>query len=95
MATLAGSAAATESASVPTLGSQAEPAVYGSQVPPGPPRQDMYAIDPIAGGPVQDRTASPADFTGGNLGRGLGGAANPAEMGTAEGAAVLGERIGI
>jgi len=77
------------------LSPQAAAPQYGSEVPPKPPRQDMYAVDELAGGPVDDRTGNPATFTGGNLERGLGGRANPPEAGDTEGAAVVGERIGI
>lgn len=68
---------------------------YGSQVPPKAPRQNMYAIDELAGGPVSDRRADPSQFTGGDGEYGLGGQANSGEPGAAEGAAVLGQRIGI
>jgi len=53
------------------------PAQFGSEVSAMPPRQDMYEIDTLAGGPIQDRTGNPADFTGGDLEKGLGGNANP------------------
>jgi hypothetical protein len=40
----------------------------------------MTAIDTIAGS-VHDRTSSPAEFTGGDSGVGLGGTAEPAPEG--------------
>lgn len=49
-------------------------AQYGSEVEPNGPVQDMEMIDTIAGS-VMDRTASPAAFTGGTGGAGLGGTA--------------------
>ena len=53
---------------------------YGADVAPTGPVQDMWAYDPIAGS-VHDRTASAADFTGGDSGIGLGGMAEPMEDG--------------
>ena len=55
---------------------------YGSEVAPEGPVQDMWQIDVLAG-TVHDRTASPAEFTGGDTGSGLGGQAEtPPEGGT-------------
>jgi len=39
-------------------------------------QQDMFSIDTLAGS-VGDRDSSPASFTGGNTGQGLGGQAEP------------------
>jgi hypothetical protein len=51
---------------------------YGGEIAPLPPHQNMFAIDPIAGQfPPQERNASPAAFTGGMGGQGLGGQAEP------------------
>jgi hypothetical protein len=47
---------------------------YGSEILPRQPLQDMEEIDTLVGS-VQDRTANPADFTGGTTGAGLGGTA--------------------
>lgn len=60
---------------------------YGCEVGPAGPQQDMAAIDHIAGGDALDRSASPATFTGGTTGAGLGGTAIPAEK-------EMGDRIG-
>lgn len=49
---------------------------YGAEVRPMGPLQDMEAIDTIAGS-VHTRDASPASFTGGMGGRGMGGMAEP------------------
>ncbi len=62
----------------------APPAQLGSEVSPMGPRQDMFAVDILAGGPPDDRTASPAVFTGGDLERGLGGMANPQDSSGAD-----------
>jgi len=51
--------------------------MYGSEVAPNDPRQDMSAIDTVAGS-VHDRDAGPGEFTGGSTGAGLGGVAEPA-----------------
>jgi hypothetical protein len=59
-----------------TVGTDGE---YGCQIEPAGPLQDMAAIDVLAGA-VNDRTASPAVFTGGMGGRGLGGLAEPPTM---------------
>jgi hypothetical protein len=48
---------------------------YGADIGPTG-GQDMWQIDTIAG-TVHDRDASPAEFTGGDSGRGLGGMAEP------------------
>lgn len=76
---------------------QDAPARYGGQVSALPPRQDMFAIDVLAGGPTaEDRTAQPAVFTGGNTGRGLGGEALGLEPGKTQAPGYeTGERIGI
>lgn len=59
----------------PTLPSISGPSgAYGCEVRPAGPLQDMAAIDLIAGAP-HDRTNSPAEFTGGDTGAGLGGSA--------------------
>jgi hypothetical protein len=54
---------------------------YGSEVAPNPPVDDMYAIDQLAGQFDADRDSSPASFTGGMGGAGLGGTAEPAPEG--------------
>jgi hypothetical protein len=54
---------------------------FGGEVGPKPPQQDMLEIDVLAGGPVEDRTASPAVFTGGDKEAGLGGEACEPEPG--------------
>jgi hypothetical protein len=64
-------------------------AEYGGEVGPKPPQQEMHEIDVLAGGPVEDRKASPAIFTGGDKEAGLGGEANPPEPG-----GIFHERIG-
>lgn len=51
-------------------------AQYGSEVQPNGPVQNMEEIDTLAGS-VMDRDASPAAFTGGTGGAGLGGTAEP------------------
>ncbi len=51
-------------------------AMYGSEVEPNDPIQDMSKIDTLAGA-VADRDSSPATFTGGMGGMGLGGQAEP------------------
>lgn len=57
---------------------QPTPGAYGCEVQPAGPVQDMFAIDAIAGTfPPQERSAQPADFTGGMGGQGLGGMAEP------------------
>src|SRR5581483_8964636 len=69
---------------------------YGGQVSAMAPRQDMYAIDTLAGGPPQDRTGDPADFTAGDKGMGLGGEALGLEPGKTQAPGYeTGERIGI
>jgi hypothetical protein len=54
---------------------------YGAEILPHGPLQDMEnSIDPIVGTyPPQARDASPAEFTGGIGGIGLGGAAEGVE----------------
>jgi hypothetical protein len=50
---------------------------YGADIGPQG-GQDMFAYDPIAGTfPPMERSASPASFTGGMGGAGLGGQAEP------------------
>jgi hypothetical protein len=55
--------------------------MFGSEIPPKGPQQDMFEIDVIAGGPADDRRGAENDFTGasGPAGlHGLGGEAEPA-----------------
>ncbi|HEV3312613.1 MAG TPA: hypothetical protein VG815_19035 [Chloroflexota bacterium] len=70
---------------------------FGGEVSAESPRQDMFVIDTLAGGPADDRRAAPAVFTGGDLERGLGGVANPQEPGVDEQKAgyTYGEKVGI
>ncbi len=55
----------------------------GADIGPLGFQQDMFAIDTLAGpgspngGSVGDRDSSPATFTGGDTGQGLGGVAEP------------------
>ncbi|MGH2443959.1 MAG: hypothetical protein ACRDFX_12460 [Chloroflexota bacterium] len=52
--------------------------VYGADVAPTAPVQPMWQYDAIGGRlPAPDRDASPASFTGGAGGGGLGGNAEP------------------
>lgn len=62
---------------------------YGSEVGPQPPQDDMYAIDVLTGQQNADINTSPAQFTGGTGGAGLGGSAEPAPEG-----GIRHERIG-
>jgi hypothetical protein len=53
--------------------------MYGSEVSPKPPQQDMFEIDTIAG-TIGDRSSDQAQFTGGagpTGEHGLGGQAEP------------------
>jgi hypothetical protein len=48
--------------------------LYGADVAPTDPVQDMYAFDPIVGSfPDAQSAADPGSFTGGTGGGGLGG----------------------
>jgi len=72
---------------------------FGCEVSALPPRQAMFVADTLAGGPPEDRTASPAAFTGGDTESGLGGSAIAGEPGKPESAAGVtvnrGQAIGI
>ncbi|GEM_PF-2680993 len=70
---------------------------YGGEVSAAGPRQDMFVIDTLAGGPADDRRGDPATFTAGDRERGLGGSANPQEPGLDEQSAgyQYGHRVGI
>ncbi len=48
----------------------------GADIGPLGFQQDMFSIDTLAGS-VGDRDSSPASFTGGDTGQGLGGTAEP------------------
>lgn len=52
---------------------------YGSEVAPAGPVQDMWQIDTIVGGPVDDRAGDQADFTGASGPAGLHGLGGQAE----------------
>lgn len=50
--------------------------LVGADIGPLGFQQNMWDIDLLAGTP-HDRNASPAEFTGGDTGQGLGGSAEP------------------
>jgi hypothetical protein len=67
--------------------------LYGADVAPNGPVEDMFAIEPIAGQfPAQERSASPGEFTGGTGGAGLGGQAEPMSPGGEQGGTVYQRR---
>lgn len=51
--------------------------VYGADVAPNAPVQDMWAFDLLAGQASAGRDADPGAYTGGTGGAGLGGEAEP------------------
>jgi hypothetical protein len=67
--------------------------VYGAEVPPNGPQQDMWAFDDIAGVfPPREREDPPNDFTGGIGPMGIGGQAEGLD--TSTGPSEIKDRIG-
>lgn len=69
--------------------------LYGADISPNGPVQDMYAFDPIAGDfPPAENGADPGIFTGGTGGGGLGGSAEGMSPGGVGPGAAFYERRG-
>ena len=69
--------------------------LYGADIAPNGPVQDMTLYDPIVGVfPPQERNASPPVFTGGMGGHGLGGEAEGMSPGGVGEGSVFYERRG-